>query len=216
MTVPASTYAPLRLPDSMERADIGPYMRGLREHYGLSQQDVSERLHIRLRYVMAIEASQWSAMPGKVYARGYVHTYAEFLGLDAEQVVGRCFGSEPAREQQTHFVPAPARREARKLPWGWFAGAALLALLLFAISPGSSRHAKEETASAPPASEDVPESIVTSLRTAPLPSPQNIDCLEERSPLGCYDDTRQTRRWIVPPVAPDTATLSAKAIPADD
>lgn len=217
MTVAASTYAPLRLPDSMERADIGPYMRGLREHYGLSQQDVAGRLHIRLRYVMAIEAGEFESMPGKAYAKGYVQTYAEFLGLDAKPVVERVFGPEFSREQQVHFVPSPARpQRRRKLRWGWFAGAAVLGLMLYFLAPGAARHEHAQTASAPPASEEVPESITASLRTEPMSTPQNIGCLEEREPLGCFYDTRQTRRWVMPEIAPDTAPLSAQAVPADE
>ena len=88
----------LRVPESMGPKELGSYMRGLREHFKLSPQDVSERLHIRMRYVTAIEEANYDAMPGKIYARGYVQTYAEFLGLDAEQVVKQCF---PAEEVKT-------------------------------------------------------------------------------------------------------------------
>ena len=83
-----------RVPESMELADIGPYFRGLREHYKLSEQDVSARLHIRAKYIQAIETSDVSQLPGKVYARGYIATYAEFLGIYPDQAVERLLGTE--------------------------------------------------------------------------------------------------------------------------
>ncbi len=150
-------YTPLRLPATMSRADIGPYMRSLREHYTLSQQDVSERLHIRGRYVYAIEAGEFDALPGQVYAKGYVHTYAEFLGLDAEQVVGICFGSAPVRETQQHFIPETAR-DTRAIPRNWWLLAALLAVGIglysfLTMPPSADENAGMQT-------QDVPESML--------------------------------------------------------
>lgn len=87
------SQTPVRIPETMTPKEIGAYMGGLREHFKLSLQDVSERLHIRVRYVQAIEQSQIEQLPGKVYARGYVHTYAEFLGLDADQVAAQWFAA---------------------------------------------------------------------------------------------------------------------------
>jgi cytoskeletal protein RodZ len=176
----------------MTRVDIGPYMRGLREHFSLSQQDVSERLHIRHRYIEAIEAGNYEAMPGRAYAKGYVHTYAEFLGLDADQVVEICFGIEPVREQQKHYVPEPQKRVNTRsnisAPWrslailGVIAAIAVLGLVQFSGGSGEEGNSTETVA-------EVPEEMLAQTRTLLMPSATNSDCLQETGPLGCILDS---------------------------
>jgi len=46
-------------------------------------------LRIRYPYLLAIEEGRFSELPGKTYATGFVRTYAEHLGLDADEVVRR-------------------------------------------------------------------------------------------------------------------------------
>lgn len=191
-----SIHTPLRIPDHLSRADIGAYMRDLRLHYSLTEQDVSERLHIRIKYVSAIERAEFDAMPGKAYARGYVHTYAEFLGLDAEQVVERCFGAELAREVQAHSLPqssewgSPTRKH-----WG------IAAIVLFAIIGGFfALHKKDDgvgdTAEVVTTVESVPEDYLAGLRTMLMPVADNVACLDHATPLGCYYAQQLTRLWV--------------------
>lgn len=68
---------------------LGDEFRSAREARGLSLSDVAERLHIRSVYLAAIEDEDWKAIGAPVYVRGFMRTYARFLGLDAEAAVGR-------------------------------------------------------------------------------------------------------------------------------
>lgn len=184
-----ANHTPLRLPESMTRVDFGPYVKGLREHFGLSQQDVSERLHIRHRYINAIENGALDQMPGRAYAKGYVHTYAEFLGLDADQAVEICFGPEPVREQQKHFVPEPMKRGGAALSGPWRSYAVMLvvaALVILAVAQLTATGDGDvsETAANPTVSE-VPEDMLAEMRDMPMPSVAQHDCLVRGRPLGC-------------------------------
>lgn len=211
-----STPTPLRIPDSMSRADIGIYMRGLREHFGLTQQDVSERLHIRVKYVNAIENAQMDAMPGQAYARGYVHTYAEFLGLDADQVVERCFGQELVREGVAHSIPEPARRsnERFKLPTGLISLVAVLLVIgvLYAAMRGEDEPASEVEEAPVSGLAAPPEAMLVKLRTRVMPTGEVVDCLEHETPLGCYRAQRLTQWWVYPerPPTPKVPMPEAK------
>lgn len=183
-------HTPFRLPDTMMRADIGPYLKGLREHFNLTQQDVSERTHIRARYIQAIEVGAMDQMPGKAYAKGYVHTYAEFLGLDPEQVVAIFFGVEPVRETAKHFVPEPMKRTNTAASGGLWrtlaVGGVVVALLVLAIGQFSGREAHEDAAAT--ASEtvsDVPEDMLVAMRTLVMPERGNQPCIGDATPLGC-------------------------------
>src|SRR5665213_1888543 len=66
---------------------LGERFRAAREARGLTLSDVSEQLRIRAVYLAAIEEENWSAIGAAVYARGFLRTYARFLGLDPEESV---------------------------------------------------------------------------------------------------------------------------------
>jgi cytoskeleton protein RodZ len=61
---------------------LGERFRAAREARGLSLSEVSEQIRIRSVYLAAIEEERWSAIGAPVYIRGFLRTYARFLGLD--------------------------------------------------------------------------------------------------------------------------------------
>ena len=200
----------MRLPDHLSRADIGAYMRDPRRHYGLSEQDVSERLHIRAKYVTAIEEANFDAMPGKAYARGYVHTYAEFLGLDADHVVERCFGAELAREVQAHTLPDSTRWTMASRRNGSMALVVLvvaaLGYFLFFNGDDAPQQNQPDVASVPA----VPEEYLESMRTQLMPTRDTFDCLVAERTLGCFSAQRVTRQWVNPHAVPDMAPAAVE------
>lgn len=115
-------------------AVLGDRFRAAREARGLSLSDVSEQVRIRSLYLAAIEEENWKAIGAAVYVRGFLRTYARFLGLDPEEVVvtfnqqvqpGGVGPEEPA---------ARPRRERSSRPGAvllWVAG--VVAVLLVAL-----------------------------------------------------------------------------------
>ena len=86
---------------------LGEEFRSAREARGLSLSDVAERLHIRSVYLAAIEDEDWHVIGAPVYVRGFMRTYARFLGLDPEAAVARFATVVPA-----NAPAAPAPRQA--------------------------------------------------------------------------------------------------------
>jgi cytoskeleton protein RodZ len=66
---------------------IGESLRRARTERGLELGVVSEAIKIRVRYLRALEAEDWDALPAPAYARGFLRTYAGYLGLDADALV---------------------------------------------------------------------------------------------------------------------------------
>ncbi len=66
---------------------VGQRFREAREARGLTLAEVAEQIRIRAVYLDAIEKEDWSAIGAPVYIRGFLRTYARFLGLDAEEIV---------------------------------------------------------------------------------------------------------------------------------
>jgi len=63
---------------------IGDLLARERQQRGLSLEVVAAATRIRVGHLAAIERGDLEALPGPVYARGYVRGYAAYLGISAE------------------------------------------------------------------------------------------------------------------------------------
>jgi transcriptional regulator with XRE-family HTH domain len=63
---------------------VGERLKVYRRRKRLRITDVVSRLKIRQEYLEALEANEYSQLPGPIYAKQFLKAYAEFLGLDAE------------------------------------------------------------------------------------------------------------------------------------
>ena len=66
---------------------IGQKLKQAREAKRLTFEKVFEATRIRVPYLQALEADDLSAMPSPVQARGYLRNYAEYLGLNFDQLL---------------------------------------------------------------------------------------------------------------------------------
>jgi cytoskeleton protein RodZ len=76
-------------PPASEFADIGKYLRALREHRGLTLVQVAAETRVRRLYLNALEEGDHSPLPSRPFAVGYVRAYARALGLDEDETVAR-------------------------------------------------------------------------------------------------------------------------------
>jgi cytoskeleton protein RodZ len=111
-------------------AGLGEEFRAAREARHLSLSDVSEQIHIRTIYLQSLEDEDWTAIAAPVYVRGFIRTYARFLGLPSEQAVAFFNDSVgTAATKNEHVVATQPRR--RLSVWLWLAAAAAVALVAF-------------------------------------------------------------------------------------
>ncbi len=112
---------------------LGDEFRAAREARHLSLSDVSEQIHIRSVYLQSIENEEWSVIAAPVYVRGFVRTYARFLGLDPEHAVAQFNASigELAARPHEPIALGPIDRDRKPSPWLYVAGAAALLLVIF-------------------------------------------------------------------------------------
>ncbi len=66
---------------------VGELLRNRREALGLALEQVHGSLRIPVRFLMAIEEERWDLFDVPQYAKGFVRSYANFLGLDPEPLV---------------------------------------------------------------------------------------------------------------------------------
>ncbi|HVG82432.1 MAG TPA: RodZ domain-containing protein [Methylomirabilota bacterium] len=111
------------------REGIAQLLKQTRERYGQSLRDVSANLRIRMAYLQAIENGRFRELPGPTYAVGFVRSYAEYLGLDAAEIVRRFKGEVEGLDNRTHLAfPEPVPEG--KVPGGAIIVVSLLVLVI--------------------------------------------------------------------------------------
>ena len=103
---------------------VGASLRQARVDVGEDLPQVAAALCIRRAYLQAIEEGRFSDLPGRVYAIGFLRTYADHLGLDSDWVVDRFREELEPRptDPDLHFPEAPER--------GWRPGLGIAAAAL--------------------------------------------------------------------------------------
>lgn len=95
----------------------GIELRTARERLGWALPDVAAMLRIRLSYLEALESGRPSNLPGKVYALGFLRTYAASLGLDPDEIMHR-FQLESGDTTRRPELAFPVPMAERGLPAG--------------------------------------------------------------------------------------------------
>ncbi len=119
--------------------EIGNSLREARVRQQLELGEVELATKIRARYLRALEEESFEALPAQTYVKGFLRTYADYLGLDGQLYVDE-FNSRFAGEDGEPHEPVVARRTSnvrrqqhRRLERRWviFALAGIGALLAF-------------------------------------------------------------------------------------
>lgn len=72
---------------------------------GLTLEQAEEETKIRVKYLDALEKENFEILPGKVYAKAFLRTYAKFLDLDSEAIISQY--NESATPVQVPEVKKP-------------------------------------------------------------------------------------------------------------
>lgn len=66
---------------------LGDYLKQARKKKGLSLEKVASQTRIQEHHLQALEAEDFGNLPAKVFAKGFVRSYAKALGLDEEEAL---------------------------------------------------------------------------------------------------------------------------------
>jgi cytoskeleton protein RodZ len=132
--------------------EIGASLREARELRSLSLDHAQQHLRIRCRYLTALEDERWELLPGEAYTKGFLRTYAEYLGLDGTLYVDEFNERIAARDEEPIVPESLAPRHGRsRLLTRTIVAIFVLAFATFVASswrPGSSASPQVEAASA--------------------------------------------------------------------
>jgi cytoskeletal protein RodZ len=179
---------------------LGEKLRQQREILGFSLEEIERNIHIRQHYLEAIEDGKMDDLPSPVQGRGMLQNYAEFLGMDEEQVLLQFadgLQAQLAERKSVRKVPAdtkPSRRRVslplrRFFPGDWILGTSLIVVLIVFVVWGSIRINSLRAAQIPV--ETVP-SIADALQATPdemiseavIPTDTPLPEIVETNPAG--------------------------------
>jgi helix-turn-helix protein/uncharacterized protein DUF4115 len=89
--------------------EIGNSLREARYRQGLELSDVELATKIRARYLQALEEESFDALPAQTYVKGFLRTYADYLGLDGQLYVDE-YNSRYSVGEDEPREPVVARR----------------------------------------------------------------------------------------------------------
>src|SRR5947208_15718429 len=89
--------------------EVGGSLREARLKRGLSPADVQKAIRIRDRYLQALEEERWELLPGDAYVKGFLRTYADYLGLYGNLYVDE-YNSRFSRPDEPQLVPVRLAR----------------------------------------------------------------------------------------------------------
>jgi cytoskeleton protein RodZ len=198
---PKSKDAPL---PERETGHIGDTLREAREARDLTVENISDELMIRRFYLEALEQGNFKDLPERVYATGFVRSYAQFVGLDpveaSEQFKRDAYGSRTASYRVELTMPEPVIQSV--MPSRTAMLSAVVAIILVAIGIFfATRGNMPAPASIPeaPAAADIPE--------APMPPAS-----EEAAFTGAMPAPSET--GTPAPATAETAPAAETATPA--
>ena len=95
--------------------EIGDQLRESRMRNRVDITEVEAATKIRAKYLRALENEEWDLLPGPTFVKTFLRTYAEYLGLDARNLVEeyRSRYERPAQQELTPFGGSLGGRRVR-------------------------------------------------------------------------------------------------------
>lgn len=109
-------------------AELGNTLSRARRARGISLEEAERDTHVSRRYLQALETEDFAAFPAPVYARGFLRTYARYLGLNPEELL-RIF---PNGDLTVDLAPLPqvSKPPAQVVNVNWLVAAVVMLFLL--------------------------------------------------------------------------------------
>ena len=114
--------------------------------------EVEVRTKIRAKYLRAMENDEWDLLPGEVYARSFLRTYGEFLGLDTRQLIDdfKRMYERPSDHEARPINPRSQQRERGPRgplvpPWLLIGGVLVAIVVALDVIGNGSKGSKSNT-----------------------------------------------------------------------
>jgi len=173
---------------------LGDYLKSKREALNISLQEIAQVTRIRRSILEAIESNRYDLLPPKVFAQGFIKSYASYLGLDENEVIKRYAELVEAPDEDTKTAEVRTSSSSGRFFFIILLVAGLIAaaVILLRMNPGDENaddSVPQETApvSAPPApvtpAPDESASVESGRETAEAPAAFTSTIMAEEGSL---------------------------------
>ncbi|GBC82536.1 Cytoskeleton protein RodZ [bacterium HR10] len=102
-----------------ERLTLGQELRRRREAKGIELQDISNATRVAVRFLRAIEEDDFASLPGGLFTRSFIRTYARHVGMDEEEAIARYYEQTGQTREEIPRYPftTVAAERARSIFW---------------------------------------------------------------------------------------------------
>lgn len=112
---------------------LGDYFKQARKKKGLSLDKVASQTRIQKHHLQALEDEDFANLPAKVFAKGFVRSYAKALGLDEEEALqhflhtsGNYYEQLQPDQSQPHVQVKLDAAPRQRINWSLLIGALVL------------------------------------------------------------------------------------------
>lgn len=137
--------------------NFGASFKKARESRGISLDQIAKATRISTRFLAAIEDEEFQVLPGGIFNRGFVRTFAEHIGLDPVQAVTdyeRLVNLRESDDAAASATPAPAKGERHLYPIA--VGILAIAVAIFYLVTHETNRAVEIPQTPPPTTSPAP------------------------------------------------------------
>jgi cytoskeleton protein RodZ len=184
--------------------EIGNSLREARVRQQLELSEVELATKIRSRYLRALEEENFETLPAQTYVKGFLRTYADYLGLDGQLYVdefnSRYGDEDEPREQVVARRTSQVGRHHRRLERRWvaFALAGIAAVVVFVIAAwrfggNNNEQIPNLGATTPTTTRKVPKPAATAPVKPAKPKPVTFRLYMRADHGNCWMDVRRSK-----------------------
>ena len=112
---------------------VGSYLKSSREAKNISLTDISHHTKISKWYLDCLEKDELNNIPGGPYIKGYISSYATFIGIDEDEALKR-YDSSKLESESTDQVKDQYPEKKRSLSFFAFFSKKKIVLVLIFVS----------------------------------------------------------------------------------
>jgi cytoskeleton protein RodZ len=116
--------------EASKEITLGSLLRTSREERNIDLDAVVKATKVRRHYLEALENEEWEKLPSQVFVKGFLRSYAEFLGMDKETVLDYYRKAAPRERYQPHALQSIG---TRSIMWRRIITISLLVLALIGV-----------------------------------------------------------------------------------
>ena len=94
--------------------EAGTMLKNKRESLGLSQEEIAKRLRLRVAVIEEIENNQFDAQQVATFTRGYIKSYAKYVGIEEHVILAALETEQQVQHQEQEMQSYSRKTNAEK------------------------------------------------------------------------------------------------------